>query len=138
MDFIREYAKAIAGAITSIIVFVVGLVGLELPEEIVAALLLLVTGGVVLAIPNKPKVEVVPAPAPGQNLPHAPVGGPYQLAFAPLFLAGVGEGEALFWIGVLVVVGCLVAAAVAAFRYREYIGAAVLVVIAIIAAVLLL
>jgi hypothetical protein len=55
MDFIREYAKAIAGAITSIIVFVVGLVGLELPEEIVAALLLLVTGGVVLAIPNKPK-----------------------------------------------------------------------------------
>jgi hypothetical protein len=62
MDFIREYAKAIAGAITSIFVFIVGLVGLELPEEIVAALLLLVTGGVVLAIPNKPKAEVVPAP----------------------------------------------------------------------------
>jgi hypothetical protein len=62
MDFIRENAKAIAGAITSIIVFVVGLVGLELPEEIVAALLVLVTGGVVWAVSNKPKAEVVPAP----------------------------------------------------------------------------
>jgi hypothetical protein len=58
MDFIRENAKAIAGAITSIIVFVVGLVGLELPEEIVAALLVLVTGGVVWAVSNKPRVEV--------------------------------------------------------------------------------
>ena len=50
----------------------------------------------------------------------------------------VSEGEALFWIGILVVVGCLVAAAVAAFRYAQYVGAAVLVVIAIVAAVLLL
>jgi hypothetical protein len=62
MDFIRENAKAIAGAITSILVFVVGLVGLELPEEVVAALLVLVTGGVVWAVSNKPKAEVVPAP----------------------------------------------------------------------------
>jgi hypothetical protein len=62
MDFIRENAKAIAGAITSIIVFVVGLVGLELPEEVVAALLVLVTAGVVWATPNQPKVadNVVP------------------------------------------------------------------------------
>jgi hypothetical protein len=56
MDFIRENAKAIAGAITSIIVFVVGLVGLELPEEVVAALLVLVTAGVVWAVPNRSKV----------------------------------------------------------------------------------
>ena len=67
---------------------------------------------------------------------------PSTLAVAPfafLFLADrVSEGEALFWIGVLVVVGCLVAAAVAAFKYAQYVGAAVLVVIAIVAALLLL
>jgi hypothetical protein len=60
MDFIRENAKAIAGAITSIIVFVVGLIGLELPEEVVAALLVLVTAGVVWAIPNQPRAYVGP------------------------------------------------------------------------------
>jgi hypothetical protein len=55
MDFIRENAKAIAGAITSIIVYGVGLAGLELPEGVVAALLVLVTAGVVWAVPNQPK-----------------------------------------------------------------------------------
>jgi hypothetical protein len=63
VDFIRENAKAIAGAITSIIVFVVGLVGLDLPEEVVAALLVLVTGGVVWAVSNKPKAAEYVGPA---------------------------------------------------------------------------
>lgn len=50
----------------------------------------------------------------------------------------VDKNEVLFWLGVAVVVGCLVAAAVATFKYAHYIGAGILVVIAVIAAVLLL
>ena len=53
-------------------------------------------------------------------------------------LAAVSENEALFWVGIIIVVGCLIAAAVAAFKYANWISALVLVVIAIIAAVLLL
>lgn len=50
----------------------------------------------------------------------------------------VEEDAVLFWLGVALVVGCLVAAAVATFKYAHYIGAGILVVIAVIAAVLLL
>jgi hypothetical protein len=62
----------------------------------------------------------------------------WPVAALPFAADRVSEGEALFWIGVLVVVGCLVAAAVAAFKYAQYVGAAVLVLIAIVAAFLLL
>ena len=125
-------AKALAGALTAIIVYVVTLVGLDLPEGVVGALLTVITGAVVYLVPNKEQTEAEPE----QAFAHR-----YALSPLALFLFAakdVSEGEALFWIGVLVVVGCLVAAAVAAFRYAQYVGAAVLVVIAIVAAVLLL
>jgi hypothetical protein len=46
-------AKAIAGAITALVVFLVSHFGLDLPPEITAALETLVTAGVVYWIPNK-------------------------------------------------------------------------------------
>lgn len=49
----------------------------------------------------------------------------------------VSESDALFWLGALVVVGCIIAAAVAAWR-GLWIAVALLVLVAIIAAVLLL
>jgi hypothetical protein len=47
-------AKALAGAITAIVVYAVAQLGLELPEPIVGALSLVVTGAVVYFVPNKP------------------------------------------------------------------------------------
>jgi hypothetical protein len=49
-------AKAIAGAITALAVFIISHVGLELPPEVTAALETLVTAVVVYAIPNKEPV----------------------------------------------------------------------------------
>lgn len=50
----------------------------------------------------------------------------------------VSEADAQFWIGVLIVAGCLIAAAVVAYRTRDWIVPLVLAGIAILAAVLLL
>lgn len=47
-------AKALAGAVTAILVYVAAQVGLELPEPVVAALSLVVTGAVVYLVPNRP------------------------------------------------------------------------------------
>lgn len=51
-----EYAKAIAGAITALIVFVVSEVGLDLPEEVSAALVTLITALIVYVVPNRREV----------------------------------------------------------------------------------
>jgi ATP/ADP translocase len=59
------------------------------------------------------------------------------LAFLLAARDHVDSGEALFWIGVLIVVGCLVGAAYLAYL-SNVIGAVLLLVVAIIAAVLLL
>lgn len=47
-----KYAKAIAGALTVIVVFVVGQFGLDLPPEVVTAVGTLLTALVVWAVPN--------------------------------------------------------------------------------------
>ena len=49
----------------------------------------------------------------------------------------VSQGDVLFWIGVLVVVGCLVAAGFSAYR-GFWVAAVVLLLVAIVAAFLLL
>lgn len=55
----REYAKAIAGAVTAIVVYIVAEVGFDLPAEVVAALEVLVTGAVVYFVKNRrPAVPV--------------------------------------------------------------------------------
>ena len=97
-----------------------------------------------LSVP--PDVQAEPAPGGTTFTPPTTGAGSgswhgfWPVAALPSVLAAdrVNSGEALFWIGVLVVVGCLVAAAVAAFRYANYVAAVILVVIALIAAVLLL
>lgn len=48
-----EYAKAIAGAITALVVFVVSHYGLNFPPEVTAAVETLVTALVVYVVPNK-------------------------------------------------------------------------------------
>lgn len=53
-----EYAKAIAAAITVLVVFAVAQFGLELPPVVTGALETLITGGVVWAVKNKPKETV--------------------------------------------------------------------------------
>jgi hypothetical protein len=102
------------------------------------------TGGTQQGVVN-PSVTEPPAADVGGRYPRQDTTGFSEGAIAfwpvaalPFAADRVSEGEALFWIGVLVVVGCLVAAAVAAFKYAQYVGAAVLVVIAIVAALLLL
>lgn len=50
----------------------------------------------------------------------------------------VSQTDALFWIGVIVVVGLLVSAGVYAYRFGTWVVPAVLAVLAILAAVLLL
>lgn len=50
----------------------------------------------------------------------------------------VDSGEALFWIGVLVVVVCIAAALYCIVQLNNWIGALVCLVIAIVAAVLLI
>jgi hypothetical protein len=49
-------AKAYAGAATAILVYVVAQLGLDLPAPVVAALETLVTGAVVWAVRNRPRV----------------------------------------------------------------------------------
>lgn len=49
-----KYAKAIAGALTVLIVFVVGELGLDLDENVTAAIGTLVTAFVVWRVPNSP------------------------------------------------------------------------------------
>jgi hypothetical protein len=102
------------------------------------------TGGTQQGVVN-PSVTEPPAADVGGRYPRQDTTGFSEGAIAfwpvaalPFAADRVSEGEALFWIGVLVVVGCLVAAAVAAFKYAQYVGAAVLVVISIVAALLLL
>jgi hypothetical protein len=46
-------AKAIAGAVTALAVFLIAHLGLEFPVEVTAALETLVTAGVVYLVPNK-------------------------------------------------------------------------------------
>ena len=131
-------AKALAGAATTLIVFVVALVGLDLPEGVVAALLTVLTGALVYLVPNKQRASDERATtyvAPGGNA----VRSFWPVAALPLLAADkVSENEALFWVGVLVVVGCLVAAAVIAYRTRDWVVPLVLLAIAIVAAFLLL
>jgi hypothetical protein len=50
---VSTYAKALGGAVTAIVVYIIAEVGLNLPEEVVAALELLITGGVVWALRNQ-------------------------------------------------------------------------------------
>jgi hypothetical protein len=50
----------------------------------------------------------------------------------------VSQDDALFWIGVLLVVGCLIAAAVYAYQVGHWLVPLILVVVAIVAAFLLL
>jgi hypothetical protein len=59
--------------------------------------------------------------------------------FAVLLAARhVNEVDALTLIGWVIVIGCLIAAGVLAFRYAQYVGAVVLLLVAIVAAFLLL
>ena len=60
-------------------------------------------------------------------------------SLATLFAAlhHVSAGDALFWIGVLIVVGCLIGAGVAAYR-ALWVACGLLVLVAIVAAFLLL
>jgi hypothetical protein len=51
----QQYAKAIGGALTALAVFCAGEFGLELPEEVTAALTTIFTAAVVWAVPNKPQ-----------------------------------------------------------------------------------
>jgi hypothetical protein len=48
-----EYAKAIAGAVTALVVFVVSHYGLDLPPEVTVAVETLLTALVVYLVPNK-------------------------------------------------------------------------------------
>jgi hypothetical protein len=50
---IMEYAKAIAGAVTALVVFVVSHYGLELPPEVTVAVETLLTALAVYLVPNK-------------------------------------------------------------------------------------
>lgn len=51
------YAKAIAGALTALLVYVISAVGLELPAGAVASLETLVTGAVVWWVRNHPEAS---------------------------------------------------------------------------------
>lgn len=48
-----ENAKAIAGALTTLIVFVVAEIGLDLPDGVVAAMGTVLTGGIVWYVTNR-------------------------------------------------------------------------------------
>lgn len=53
-----KYAKALAGAATALVVFVAAEAGLDLPEEVTAALTTLFTAAVVALVPNTdPEVD---------------------------------------------------------------------------------
>lgn len=97
-------------------------------------------GGTQQGIVN-PSVVEPPAADVSTTYPSATggtLGAFWPVAVLPFAADRVDSGEALFWIGVLVVVGCLVAAAVVAYRFRDWLVPLILVGIAIVAAVLLL
>lgn len=50
----KQYAKAIAGAVTALIVWIVAQFGLELPDEVTGALITLITGGIIYWVKNHP------------------------------------------------------------------------------------
>jgi uncharacterized membrane protein len=52
-------AKAIAGAVTALAVFLISHLGLELPVEVTAALETLVTALIVYLVPNQPATPEV-------------------------------------------------------------------------------
>ena len=53
-----EHAKAVAGALTTLIVFVVAEIGLDLPDGVVAALGTVLTGGIVWYVTNRKPAQV--------------------------------------------------------------------------------
>ena len=62
MDVLREYAKAIAAAITTIVLWAIGL-AVDLPEPVELAVGALITAGVVAYVRNrKPRPEYPPVP----------------------------------------------------------------------------
>ena len=163
----RAYAKAYAGAITAILVFVAAEVGLQLPDTVTAALLTLITGGIVYAVRNRQQTAAVGMG--GANLPGGlgvagstvqpdrPDGGGavasgteasarvtggswhgfWPVAALPYVLAAdrVNTGEALFWIAVIIIVGCLVFGGYLIYLGRVAAGLA-LAVVALLAAII--
>jgi hypothetical protein len=102
------------------------------------------TGGTQQGVVN-PSVTEPPAADVGGRYPRQDTTGFSEGAIAfwpvaawPVAADRVSEGEALFWIAILLIVGFLVAAGVAAFRYANWIASALLLLCAIVTGVLLL
>lgn len=91
---------------------------------------------------SNPRVVDPPAKARPEGTPWSKANPPGAVAFWPVAAFAVrddvSEGEVVTLVGLLLVIGCLLAAAVVAFRTRDWLVPLILCVVAVVSAFLLL